>query len=39
MKKKMNILMGAVVCCLSLAPMTGVAQTIETDDYIITFCA
>ena len=34
---KKNILMGTVVCCLSLAPVTGVAQTVETDDYIIRF--
>ena len=30
---KKNILMGAAVCCLWATPMSGVAQTVETNDY------
>ena len=37
MKKRMNILMVAALCCLSLAPVTGVAQTVENDVYTIKF--
>ena len=33
----MNILMVAAICCLSLAPVTGVAQTVENDVYTIKF--
>lgn len=33
----MNILMVAALCCLSLAPVTGVAQTVEDDVYTIKF--
>ena len=36
-KKRKKMLVWAAACCLSLAPMTGSAQTTETDDYYFRF--